>query len=128
MTGRDGTLEEIGVAYKRRHEFGAGVFVDFGGRPYLLYDAAVHDGDSVRKAHRLALVVRDVYESRPYLVVVLSSSKQHVLAQLEVEGCERLVEQKELWLFMSARAIAMRCFGPAGLWCRSCGRRALRGG
>ena len=72
-----------------------GDFVDLGRRADLLDPALVHDRDAVAQAHGLALVVGDVEEGDPDLVVDHVQLDQHPLAELEVEGGQRLVEQQD---------------------------------
>ncbi len=55
---------------------------------------AVHDHDPVGHGHGLFLVVRDVDECDPDLVLDPLQLKLHLLAQLEVERTERLVEEE----------------------------------
>src|SRR3954464_4197944 len=56
--------------------------------------AEVHHGDPVRHRERLALVVRHVDEADPDLALDPLELELHVLAQLEVERAEGLVEQQ----------------------------------
>ena len=93
---RDLAVEEVGVADERGDERGAGRLVDLGGGVDLLDAALVHDGDAVAQRHGLALVVGDVEEGDADLVVDEVELDLHVLAQLQVERGERLVEQQHL--------------------------------
>ena len=72
----------------------AGLLVDLLRRPALHDDAAVHDRDAVGHRERLLLVVRDVEERDPDLALDRLELHLHLLAQLEVERAERLVEQQ----------------------------------
>ena len=60
----------------------------------LLEDAVVHDGDAVGHRERLLLVVRHVHERDADLALDLLQLDLHLLAQLQVERTERLVEQQ----------------------------------
>ena len=64
-------------------------------RPALLLDAAVlHDDDRVAHRQGLLLVVGHVHERDPDLPLELLELELHLLAQLEVERAERLVEEE----------------------------------
>ena len=60
----------------------------------LLHMAGVHHGDPVRQRQRLGLVVRHVDERDADLLLQVDELELHVLAQLGVEGGQRLVEQQ----------------------------------
>ena len=70
------------------------LLVEVGRRAELLDPAGVHDRDPVRHRHRLFLVVRDVDEGDPDVVLDRLQLELHLLAQLQVERAERLVEQQ----------------------------------
>ena len=72
----------------------AGMLVDVLGRPALGDAAVVHHRDPVRHRQRLLLVVGDVDERDPDLALDLLELDLHLLAQLQVERAERLVEQQ----------------------------------
>ena len=61
----------------------------------LLVAAVVHHGDAVGHRHRLLLVVGHVDERDPDLLLDALELDLHLLAQLEVEGAERLVEEED---------------------------------
>ena len=71
-----------------------GMLVDLLGRPALLDLAAFHHGDAVGHGERLFLVVRDVQEGDAHLALDALQLDLHLLAQLEVERAQRLVEQQ----------------------------------
>ena len=54
-----------------------------------------HDRDPVGHRQRLALVVGDVDEGDPDLLLDPGELDLHLLAELEVERAERLVEQQD---------------------------------
>ena len=70
------------------------MLVQLGRRPELLDVPTVHDRDPVRHRHRLLLVVRDVDEGDANVVLDRLQLQLHLLAQLEVESAERLVEEQ----------------------------------
>ncbi len=77
-------------------ERGSRLFVELGGGAELLDRAVVHDRDRVGHRHRFLLVVRDVDEGEPELALDELQLELHLLAELEVECAERLVEQQHL--------------------------------
>ena len=62
----------------------------------LLDHAVAHHGDAVRHGQRFALVVRDVDEGDSDAALDRAQFVAHVLAQLEVERRQWLVEQQHL--------------------------------
>ena len=60
----------------------------------LLDPTVVEDGDPIGHRHRLLLVVRHVHEGRADLAVDLGQLELEPLAKLQVEGAERLVQEK----------------------------------
>ncbi len=90
----DRQLERVERADEVGHERGARMLVDLARAPGLLHLAAVHDGDPVGHRERLFLVVRHVDERRPELVLDALELELHLLAQLDVERAERLVEEQ----------------------------------
>ena len=64
-----------------------------------LHDAAViEDGDAVAHRQRLALIVGDVDEGDADLALKRLQFDLHLLAELQVERAERLVEEEHLRL------------------------------
>ena len=61
----------------------------------LLDASGVEDRDPVRHRQRFFLVVRDEDERDPDLALQLLELDLHLLAQLEVERTQRLVEQQD---------------------------------
>src|SRR5262249_43757730 len=68
--------------------------VDLARAADLLDAAPVHHGDPVRHRERLVLVVGDVDERRPELRLDALELELHLLAELDVECSERLVEEE----------------------------------
>ena len=62
----------------------------------LLYRAVLHDDDGVGHCQRLFLVVRDIDEGYLHLLLYSLELYLHLLAQLQVERAERLVEKEHL--------------------------------
>ncbi len=90
----DGPGKEVRRAQEARNERGRGSFVEHLWRAELLDAALVHDRDRVGHGHRLFLVVRDVDERDPDLLLDALQLELHLLAQLHVERTQRFVEQK----------------------------------
>jgi hypothetical protein len=87
-------FKQVGGADEARDEGGGGAFVDLG-RGADLFDAAlVEDGDAVAHRQGLLLVVGDEDEGDADLALDRLEFDLHLLAQLEVEGAERFVEQQ----------------------------------
>ncbi len=86
--------QEVRGAEEAGDERRRGPLVELRRRAELLDPPAVHHRDRVGHRHRLLLVVRDVDERDPDLVLDPLQLHLHVLAQLEVERAERLVEEK----------------------------------
>ena len=72
------------------------MLVDLGGRAELGDVALVEDRDAVGHRQGLVLVVRDEDERDADLALDLLELHLHLLAQLEVERAERLVEEQDL--------------------------------
>ena len=72
------------------------MLVDLGGGAHLLDAAPVEDGQAVAHRERLLLVVGDVDERDPEVSLQRLQVDLHLLAELEVERAERLVEQQHL--------------------------------
>ena len=72
------------------------VIVNIARRPDLQDPAAAHHRDAVRHGQRLFLVVRHEHEGDAGLVLQPLELDLHLLAQLEVERRQRLVQQQHL--------------------------------
>ena len=81
-----------------RDEAVGGLRVGLLRRVELLHAAAVHDQDAVRHDQRLALVVGDVDGGDAELALDAAELELHLLAQLAVQGGQRLVEQEQVGL------------------------------
>ena len=88
------TVEEVRFADEVGHEPVDRALVDLARRPDLADPAAGHDGDPRRHRQGLLLVVRDEHERRADLAVDARQLDLHLLAELEVERPERLVEEQ----------------------------------
>ena len=71
------------------------MLVDLGRRTDLLDPALVEDGQAVAHRERLLLVVGHVDERDPDLLLDRLELDLHLLAELEVERPERLVEEQD---------------------------------
>ena len=73
------------------------MLVDICGRPDLLDGTEVEDRQAVAHRERLLLVVGHVDERDAHLRLDRLELDLHLLAQLQVEGAERLVQQQDAW-------------------------------
>ena len=90
----DPAREDIGRADELHHEAVGGVAVDLRRRADLQDAAPIHHRDAVGHGERLVLVVGHVHEGDPDPALQPRELGLHLLAQLEIEGAERLVEQE----------------------------------
>ena len=90
----DRRREQVGRADEAGDEGSRRALVDLGRRADLLDPPVVEDGDPVAHRERLLLVVRDVQEGDPDRLLDVLELDLHLLAQLQVERAERLVEQQ----------------------------------
>jgi hypothetical protein len=81
-------------ADERGNESGRGIVVDLAAGAHLLDHPVAHHRDPVRHGQGLALVMGDVDEGEPDLLLDGAQFGAHVLAQLQVERRQRLVEQQ----------------------------------
>src|ERR1700757_4231600 len=86
--------QEVHVPDEVSHERRERPVVDRARLVELLDDAVGHDRHPVGHGQRLALVVGDVDEGDPHLVLDAFQLDLHLLAELQVERAERLVEQQ----------------------------------
>ena len=89
-------LEQVGDADEGGDELVCRPLVDIGGAPDLVDPTLAEDGDAVAHRQRLLLVVRDVDEGDPDLLLDPLQLALHLLPQLEIERAERLVEEQHL--------------------------------
>ena len=94
--GRDHALKQVGLTNERGDELAGRRLVDLLGRANLLQHAIVHDRDAVAHGERLFLIVRHVEERDVKLALEALELELHLLAQLEIERTQRLVEQQDL--------------------------------
>ena len=94
--GRDHALKQVGFTDKRGHELTCRRLIDLLGGTDLLQDAVVHNRDAVAHGERFFLVVRHVEERDVELTLEALELELHLLAQLEIERTQRLVEQQDL--------------------------------
>src|SRR5918992_2888158 len=95
--GDDGaiTSDEVRLADEVRDEARLRRVVDLPRGRELLDATLVHDRHAVGHRERLLLVVRHVDEREPDLAVEPLEEHLHLLAQLQVERAERLVEEQD---------------------------------
>src|SRR6187551_3584009 len=91
-------FQEVGGAEEPCDEGRRRPLVEVVRRAELLDVPVTHDGDRVGHRHRLLLVVRHVDERDADLLLEALDEELHLLAELQVEGAERLVEQEDLRL------------------------------
>ena len=103
MPVADSAVEHVRRPDEPGHERRPRLVVDLGGRADLLDPALVHHHDLVRQLQGLLLVVRHQQARHAELAVELVEPAAEVLADLGIEGPERLVEQEHLGRGASAR-------------------------
>ena len=89
-----GRRQEVADAEEPCDEPGPRTFVQAGRIAQLLVPAVVHDRDAIGHRHRFFLVVGHEDERDPDLLLDPLQLDLHLLAQLQVEGPERFVEQQ----------------------------------
>ena len=96
MKRRPAPLEHVRDTHEAGDELARRPLVDLGRRPDLLDLAVVEHGEAVAHRQRLLLVVRHVDERNAELLLDPLQLDLELLAELEIEGAERLVEQQRL--------------------------------
>ena len=91
----DAPVEQIRIADEIRDEDIGRLGVEFARRSGLRDPALMHQHHQVRHGQRLGLVVRDVDECGADAAVNALDLELHLIAQLLVEGAERLVHQQQ---------------------------------
>ena len=92
--GADSGGQEIGLAQEGRAEKRGRPVVNLARRPLLHHLAKVHQHHLVTHHERLGLVMGNVDERRSNPALDLTQFDLHGLAQLEVEGGQRLVQEE----------------------------------
>ena len=95
VKARDAADDAVVRADEARHERRLRTIVQILRRAELLEAALVHDAHVIGQHQRLGLVVGDVDEGGAEGRLQLLELDLHVLAQLQVERSERLVEQQQ---------------------------------
>src|SRR5437899_1195498 len=90
--------------------------VDLGRGADLLDPALVEDGEAVAHRQRLVLVVRDVDEGDPKILLQALEEQLHLLAQLQVEAPRGSSSSSTCGRLTSARASATRWRWPPESW------------
>jgi hypothetical protein len=91
-------VEHVGSAHELRHEAGGRCVVHLARRAHLLQPAGVEDADAVAHRQRFMLVVGDEQERDGQPPLQRLQLALHLLAQLQVERAQRLVQQQHLRL------------------------------
>ncbi len=86
--------QQVADAEEPSHEAGGRAFVQALGVAQLLVAAATHDRDAIGHRHRLFLVVGHVDEGDPHFLLDPLELYLHLLAELQIQRAERLVEQQ----------------------------------
>ena len=92
----DGRLDEVGIADEIGDEPVDRLLVDFDGRAQLLDLALAHDRDAVAHGERLFLVMGDEDEGDAGAPLQVLQFAAHLLAKLQVEGGQGLVQQQHV--------------------------------
>ena len=87
-------MDDVRDADETGDERRRGPLVELSRPRHLLDEPLIHHRDPVGHRERFLLVVRDVHEGRLRLLLDVLELELHLLAQLQVERAERLVEQK----------------------------------
>ena len=97
LPGHD-AAEDVTLADEVGHEGVLRLVVDVLRGTDLLDLALTHDDDLVGHGERLLLVVGDIDEGDAHLALDLLKLHLHTLAQLQVKGAQRLIEEENLRL------------------------------
>src|SRR5919108_5284672 len=120
-----GTLDYVRDAHEPGDERVGWPLIDLGRAAELLDPATVEDGQAVAHRQRFVLVVRDVDERDPEILLKALEEELHLLAELQVERAEGLVQEQDLWavherprerdpLALATRELARLAFAQAG--------------
>ena len=91
-------VEQVGCADEIGDETGCRLLVELARGAELLDAARVEHGDAVGERERLFLIVRHEDEGDAEIALDLLQLDLHLLAELEVQGTERLVQEQHLGL------------------------------
>jgi hypothetical protein len=89
------TREQVGHPHEPGDEPGGGALVHIRGGPRLFDAALVHHGQAVAHGQGLLLIVGDVDEGEADPALDRLQLDLHLLAELEVESTQRLVQQED---------------------------------
>ena len=81
-------------------------------RAHLLDVALVHYDNRIGHGEGLFLIMGDINKCDSQLIFQPDQFVLHVLAQLEIQGSQRLVQKQDLGSLTMARAMAIRCCCP----------------
>ncbi len=91
------TSQQVAGAQEPGHEPGRRTLIQLLGRRQLLISTAVHDRHPVGHGHGLFLVVGHVDEGDAHVLLDTLELHLHLLAQLQVERAEGLVQKQHGW-------------------------------
>ena len=91
-------VHNVGIADKVCHKGVFRLVVDILRGADLLHLAAVHDHDGIRHGKRFFLIVGDIDKGDVHLALQPLELQLHLLAQLQVQCAQRLVQQQNLRL------------------------------
>ena len=91
-------IDNVGISDKVRDKRIRRLVVDILRCSDLLDIALIHDDDRVRHGQRFFLVMGDIDEGNPKLILKADQFILHILSELEIECPERFVKQKHLRL------------------------------
>ena len=96
--GPDLALQQVRRSEEAGNELGRRALIDILRSADLLALAEAHDGEAVGHRHGFFLVVRDVDEGDADLLLDALELQLHLLAQLEIQSTQRLVQEQDLGL------------------------------
>ena len=85
-------VDDIGLPDEVGHKGVLGLVINVDGGADLLDVSLIHDDDRVGHGEGLLLIVGDVDEGDAHLLLNLFQLDLHVLAQLQIQGAQRLVK------------------------------------
>jgi hypothetical protein len=118
-----GGIEDVGFAKKVGGKYAARLEVEFLRRADLLHASLIHKADAIREDQRFALIVGDVEHGHPECLVNALDLELQLVAQLLVQGAERLVHQNEIRVVDQAAGNRDALLLAAGKLLRPCDLR-----
>ena len=87
-------VENVGLPDESGYKAGLRVVIDLHGHVQLFDHTAIHDGNAVGHGEGLLLVMGDIDEGDAQLFLKALELNLHLLAQLEIQGAQRLIQQQ----------------------------------